>query len=44
MQEHVTFVAKKILKRLLKISIIGKLETVVIMQVNIERQHIVIII
>ena len=44
MQKYVTFVEKESYKCSLKINIIEKLEIIVILQVNIEAQHIVFII
>ena len=42
--KHVTFVEKESQKRLLKIKIIEKSDIIVIIQVNTETQHIVLVI
>ena len=44
MRQHVTFVEKYSSKNLLKIKIIKKLETIVMLQVNTEVQRIVYIV
>ena len=44
MRQHVTFVEKDSSKNLLKIKIIKKLETIVMLQVNTEVQRIVYIV
>ena len=44
MRQHVTFVEKDSSKNLLKIKIIKKLETIVMLQVNTEVQRIVCVV
>ena len=44
MQKYVTFVEKEFYKSFLKMKIIEELEIIVVMQVNIDVQHIVFVI